>query len=290
LQGASGIIDVGTLTDAAGFGPDLWAGASNDDSLMGEVLGAGYLSSIHMLQYMLYTLGAAPLLMLGTPEWMARAIVERTHTTAAIRLLTRPLVAAILFNLVLLATHAPVSVDTLRSTQVGNFALDMVWLLSGLLLWAPVINPITEWRARSAPARIVYLFCAAALIPMIPGGFIAFSPQPLYATYELAPRVGLSALNDQQLAGVLMKIGNIPVIWAVMGVIWFRWYESEQRTSRRRQPVRSSRVPATTAAGGAPVTASAARDAVVGSTPTGEVVTNGSGRVEPATPTGSDLN
>ncbi len=44
LQGVSGIIDVGTLTDAAGFGPDLWAGASNDDALMGEVLGAGYLS------------------------------------------------------------------------------------------------------------------------------------------------------------------------------------------------------------------------------------------------------
>lgn len=42
--GASGVIDVGTLTDAAGFGPDLWAGASNDDALMGEVLGAGYLS------------------------------------------------------------------------------------------------------------------------------------------------------------------------------------------------------------------------------------------------------
>ena len=44
LQGVSGVIDVGTLTDAAGFGPDLWAGASNDDSLMGEVLGAGYAS------------------------------------------------------------------------------------------------------------------------------------------------------------------------------------------------------------------------------------------------------
>ncbi len=40
--GASGVIDIGTLTDAAGYGPDLWAGASNDDSLMSEVLSAGY--------------------------------------------------------------------------------------------------------------------------------------------------------------------------------------------------------------------------------------------------------
>jgi leucyl aminopeptidase len=41
-KGASGVIDIGTLTDAAGYGPDLWAGASNDDDLMSEVLAAGY--------------------------------------------------------------------------------------------------------------------------------------------------------------------------------------------------------------------------------------------------------
>jgi cytochrome c oxidase assembly factor CtaG len=214
-------------------------------------LGAGYLSSVHMLQYMIYTLGAAPLLILGTPSWMLERIMEVTRSRAAVRALSRPLVAAVLFNVVLIATHAPVTVDTLRSTQVGNFALDMVWLASGFLLWMPVISPIDEFRARSAPARIVYLFCAAALIPMIPGGFIAFSPQPLYGTYELAPRVGPSALDDQQMAGVLMKIGNLPVIWAVMAVIWFRWFEREQRASRERRVARGrSRVAAV--AGGVP--------------------------------------
>ncbi len=39
-------------------------------------LGAGYLASVHMAQYLLYTLVAAPLLMLGTPEWMVRPIVR----------------------------------------------------------------------------------------------------------------------------------------------------------------------------------------------------------------------
>jgi leucyl aminopeptidase len=37
----SGIIDVATLTDAAGFGPALWAAASSDDDLCAEVLAAG---------------------------------------------------------------------------------------------------------------------------------------------------------------------------------------------------------------------------------------------------------
>jgi cytochrome c oxidase assembly factor CtaG len=85
-------------------------------------------------------------------------------------------------------------------------------------------------------------------MPMIPGGFMAFAPHPLYSTYELAPRVGIPALEDQQLAGVLMKIGNIPVIWAVMGVIWFRWYESDRRASAARRTRGAVGDPATRAA------------------------------------------
>jgi putative membrane protein len=201
-------------------------------------LGGGYLSSVHMLQFMLYTLLAAPLLMLGTPEWMARAVLRRTHLRSVWATLSRPLIAGVLTNVLLIATHSPFAVDLLRSSQAGSFALDMVWLASGFILWAPIINPIPECRSSSALVKIAYLFLASALIPMIPGGMIAFAAHPLYSTYELAPRAGLSALEDQQLAGVLMKIGNVPIIWTVMGVIWFQWYERDraQRPAHRRVP------------------------------------------------------
>lgn len=238
-------------------------------------LGAGYLAAVHMLQYMLYTLAAAPLLLLGMPEWMLEGVLRRTRLRGVVQVLSRPVVAGVLFNAVLIATHAPVTVDTLRTTQLGNFALDMIWLASGFLLWLPVVSPIREFRARSAGARIVYLFCAAALIPMIPGGFVAFSPQPLYATYELAPRLspeGPSALGDQQFAGVLMKVGNVPIIWAVMAVIWFRWYESEQRVSLRRRMERSL-VGATTPASGPSARPGNDDAARTGSDPSGRVRT-----------------
>lgn len=55
-------------------------------------------------------------------------------------------------------------------------------------------------------------------------------------------------MHDQQLAGVLMKIGNLPVIWTVMGVIFFRWYETDQRRSvnRRRAVTRPREDPEAT--------------------------------------------
>lgn len=197
-------------------------------------LGGGYLSSVHMLQYLLYTLGAAPLLMLGTPESLARAVLRRLGLGTVWRALTRPVIAAAAANLLLIVTHSPFLVDPLRASQIGSFVLDMLWLLSGLVMWAPLINPVRDERVASPLVKIVYLFVAAALVPMIPGGFIAFAAHPLYSTYELAPRMGISALHDQQFAGVLMKIGNVPIIWAVMGVIWFRWYETDRAGGRPR--------------------------------------------------------
>lgn len=210
-------------------------------------LGASYLSSVHMLQYMLYSLAAAPLLMLGTPEWMGRRIVESLHLGGVYNVVSRPLVAAILSNVILIGTHAPLTVDTLRATQVGSFVLDMIWLVSGFILWSPIISPLPEARARTAGVKLVYLFAAAALMPMIPGGFLTFSTEPLYRTYELAPRLaGIDALNDQQVAGVLMKIGNLPVIWATMAVIWFRWYQRDHGPESRtvlRDPVTGAPLP-----------------------------------------------
>ncbi|HUF94794.1 MAG TPA: cytochrome c oxidase assembly protein, partial [Acidimicrobiia bacterium] len=40
-------------------------------------LGAGYLASAHMTQFILYSLVAAPLLLLGTPEWLARLVTSK---------------------------------------------------------------------------------------------------------------------------------------------------------------------------------------------------------------------
>lgn len=186
-------------------------------------LGSGYLASAHMVQYLLYTQVAAPLLVLGLNEPMLRRLLARTRTTELVRLLCRPVAAVVLFNAVLIATHAPVTVDALRTSQAGSFVLDGLWLLSGLILWLPVCGPLDEMRP-SYPVRAVLLFVGAGVVPMIPGGFLTFATSPLYGIYELAPRVGgFDAGVDQQLAGVLMKIGNVPLLWPAIGVLFARW-------------------------------------------------------------------
>jgi putative membrane protein len=190
-------------------------------------LGAGYLASVHMLQYMLYTLVAAPLLLLGIPEPLARRALARARAYRTYRFLAKPVVSGLTANLVLVATHAPFTVDALRATQLGSFAGHMVWILAGLILWLPVCGPISEAKP-SYPIRSVYLFLASGVIPMMPGGFMTFADFPLYETFELAPRVGpLDPLADQRIAGALMKVGSTPLIWPVIGVMLRRWAREE---------------------------------------------------------------
>jgi putative membrane protein len=215
-------------------------------------LGAGYLATAHMAQYVLYTMAAAPLLMLGLPEWMLRRALSRLRAYRLVRVLAKPLVAGLVFNLVLVTTHAPITVDNLRTNQAGSFVLDVTWLLSALLLWLPVCGPLDEVKP-SYPVRGVYLFLAAGVVPMVPGGILTFSDTPLYAVYELAPRInGFEALDDQQAAGAIMKIGNLPLLWPVLAALFMRWGSEDQKPTT---PARST--PAPTPARTATTTAAA---------------------------------
>jgi len=196
-------------------------------------LGAGYLASAHMTQFLLYTLVSAPLLLLGTPEWMARRLTRRLHIERATVWFGHSLVAtALIYNAILLTTHAPGTVETLRNSQFGSFAMDVAWLAAGLLLWLPVISPLPEGQASSSWAKMAYLFVTTSVVAVIPASFLTFTRAPIYGIYELAPRIGtITALEDQQLAGIIMKIATIPIIWSTIAVLWFRWTAREAQTA-----------------------------------------------------------
>ncbi|MCC5953456.1 MAG: cytochrome c oxidase assembly protein [Acidimicrobiia bacterium] len=200
-------------------------------------LGAGYLASMHMLQFMVYTLIAAPLVMIGIPSWfLDGARAKRWWPSFAT--LSKPVVAGITFNVVLLSTHSPFVVDLARANQLGSFAMDVVWLAAGMILWLPLLNPAHELRHPSLAVQALYLFLASGVFPMLPGAFLVFADFPMYATFELSPPVGgLDPAVDQQIAGLIMKVGNIPILWPVLGVLFFRWaMKDEESTPPRPAP------------------------------------------------------
>ncbi len=218
-------------------------------------LAEGYLYSFHMVQHLLFTLVAAPLLLLGMPTWLGRrllgirggrgagtgpppvddAISGRRSVVSAptrrlqlVRWVARPVPGLIQFNLVLVLSHWPAVVEATLLHHSLHFVAHAVLLVSALLMWMPVASTIPEVPRARPPTQMLYLFLQT-IIPTVPASFLTFGHKPLYHIYETFPRLwDIGALADQQVAGLIMKVGGGFYFWTVIAVVFFRWYEGEE--------------------------------------------------------------
>lgn len=198
-------------------------------------LGAGYLASAHMVQFLLIALVAPPLLLLGAPVEAICSLRPPRPVRAVAAVLTRPLVALVFFGVTMAWTHWPLVVDTWMSSQVGSFALDLAWLTAGLVFWWPVVAPRPlPWFG--LPAKIGYLVVATIANTGL-FMYLTYAQLPLYAIYELAPPVSwMTTRDDQVVAGILMKAGGGAVLWTAATILFARWYlESSDEDGRRRE-------------------------------------------------------
>ncbi len=194
-------------------------------------LGAGYLVSVHMVQYLLIALAAPPLLLLAVPVEGYARLVRSPLGLRVLRALTNPPFTLTAFLLVAVITHVPYVVDGLMRSQVGSFAIDMAWFGTGLLFWWPIVVPVPVRHRFPPPLQLLYLF-PTTLVHSGISAFLVFSRFPAYATYELAPPTGwVSAVGDQQIAGGLMWLASTPFMLSVMGVVFFRWTAAEEASA-----------------------------------------------------------
>ena len=188
-----------------------------------------YLYSMHMTQHLLFTLVAAPILIAGMPVWLLRELLAPAPIRRIFRFMTRPLVALIFFNAVLLFTHWPDVVAASVGSELVHLGLHVLIVTSALVMWWPVMSPLPEMPSLPPPGQMLYLFLQS-LAPTIPASFLTFGHTPLYPVYATFPRIwGIDALTDQLIAGLIMKLLGGLLLWGVIAVIFFRWYNQEQR-------------------------------------------------------------
>jgi putative membrane protein len=186
-----------------------------------------YLYSMHMVQHMLFTFVAAPLLLTGTPAWMWRALLRPAPVRAVWALLTRPLVALLVANGVLFFVHWPAVVTLSVRSEFAHFSLHTLLLGSAIVMWWPVLSPLPELPPMSRPGQLMYLFFQS-LAPTIPASFLTFGTEPLYPIYATFPRIwSIDALTDQLIAGLVMKIVGGAILWIEITAIFFRWGHEE---------------------------------------------------------------
>ncbi|MBY5161801.1 cytochrome c oxidase assembly protein [Salsipaludibacter albus] len=193
-----------------------------------------HLFSFHMLQHVLQAFVIPPLLLLGLPEWMGDVLLRNDRVRAAVRWLTRPLVAGVLFNLVFLVTHLPAVVAFQLDSEVFHAADHLVLIGSALLMWTPVFSPFPAVLPRMQPlSQMLYLFMMT-LLPTIPSAFLLFGDVPLYPVYNAVSQpwdIGL--ITDMRIGGLIMKLGGGFLLWGIIAVKFFRWAADDERRDRQ---------------------------------------------------------
>lgn len=168
--------------------------------------------SAHMIEHEIVMAVAAPLLVWARPlgvfmwsipqglrRWiggsMRRPVIACLWSAAS-----APLSATIMHGVAIWAWHLPPAFDAAVSTEWLHWLQHGSFLITALLFWWAILHP----RGRSYGASIGYLFVTALHTGLL-GVLLTLAPRVLY-NQVLPPDWPLSALEDQQLAGLAMWI------------------------------------------------------------------------------------
>jgi putative membrane protein len=190
-----------------------------------------YLFSAHMVQHLLLTLVVPPLLLLGTPAWMAdrllAPLLRRDATGWVVRTVTRPVPALAAYTAALVLWHLPVTYELALRVHGWHVVQHLSLMAAACVGWWPVLSPSALVPRLHYGAQILYVFALGMPMTVV-AAMITGAESLLYPSYASAPRLfDLTPFADQRLGGVIMWVpaGLVPLL--AFTAIFFRWAASE---------------------------------------------------------------
>lgn len=184
----------------------------------------------HMVQHLLVTLVAAPLLAFSAPAALllragsprSRDAFLRVVHARPVRALTYPVVTWAALGLVMWLTHYSPLYEAALDDELVHGLEHALYLAVALLFWGPVAG-LDPTRRVAPPVRVAYLLAAIPVQSFL-GLAIYSEDRPLYDHYPL---------GDQRTAAAVMWIGGDVVLLAWTGVAAAAWLRAEEREEAR---------------------------------------------------------
>jgi putative membrane protein len=123
-----------------------------------------------------------------------------------------------------------------------HYGVHILVLGSALVMWLPVCGPLPELRF-ALPVQAGHLILQTVL-PTVPAGWLTMADGVVYKTYARTGHIwGMTTVEDQQIAGALMKLGEAAVLWVLIGILFMRWATQETANDRDRGIALDRRAP-----------------------------------------------
>lgn len=199
------------------------------------------LASFHMIQHLLLADLAAVFLTLGLTRWILRPVTRRLQWLEhAAGPLGHPVFGAVAYAAVMYFWHIPTFYNATLRDPVVHTLEHVSFAAAGLLYWWHLLSPIRSRMRLRGIGPILYMASTKISVGFL-GILLAFAPSLLYEDYDRAGQLlGMSALDDQSLAGAIMGLEQT----LVMGVVLV-WLFMRMLTEADREDSRAERYSAT---------------------------------------------
>jgi len=188
---------------------------------------AAALASAHMVQHVVLTTVAAPLLALGAPF--------RAHGGGLGQVIQRPVVAWLLHVGALWGWHSAALYDAALRHPLLHALEHLSFIVTAVLFWRAALGGLRS--AASAGTGLVLVF-TMALQGVLLSALLTFARAPWYRSYTTTRDWGLDPLTDQQLAGVVMWVpGGLVHLGAALALLAAWLHEGDGRHPSREPPL-----------------------------------------------------
>jgi len=185
----------------------------------------------HMIEHLIIGDIVSLLLVLG----LTRAIMQPVlsiRPLSKLQVLANPLVAYPLWAINLFVWHLPALYDSAYGGAAIHGLEHSMFLGFGMLMWMPVFGPLPTPSWFSTSWKIIYVI-AVRFTAAVLGNILMWSSFTLYENYAAGQaKWGLTAVQDQSIAGVIMMVEGT---FLILGVLAWTFFESARHGMRKQE-------------------------------------------------------
>jgi cytochrome c oxidase assembly factor CtaG len=185
--------------------------------------------AFHMAQHLLIGDLAPLALLAGVTGPILRPLLKYVHP---LRRIFHPFAAITLWALNLCFWHIPFFYDAALNHDTVHALEHACFFAGGVLVWVPILEPIPmpEWFGTGWKLAFV---AVVRVVETILGNIFIWANHPFYSPYVDAARPwGLSAVNDQRLAGSIMMIEGSLLTLSALAWLFLRLAEEGELRQR----------------------------------------------------------
>ena len=186
-----------------------------------DELGEEDLFFFHMLQHVILGDLAPLCFVVGLTGPILRPVLALPGFDK-LRVLAHPLVALPVWAINLYLWHVPWLYQAALEHSPVHALEHFMFFACGVLMWSPVVETLPAPAWFGTGAKLGYIF-AVRLFEAVLGNVFMWTSSALYPWYEHAePTWGISAVRDQNLAGVVMMAEGSIITLAVLAWLFLR--------------------------------------------------------------------